>query len=123
MPEKKLGNRMITVRKMTVREVEDFLDDQTHYPPTTAELLLERSLPERAVRQVTGLSTEDLNGDVDPDELDGLWQAVEDENHFLSRMYAKLTKVAVAMMAEVKQIPAPVSSESPADSSVEATPE
>jgi hypothetical protein len=122
MREIKLGQRTVKVRKMTVREVDDFLGDTTVYPPTMAELLLERTLPERAVRLVTDLTTEELNGEVDPDELDCLWQAVEDENHFLSRMHRKLMKISVEMLAEERQEP-PASSELPADSPAADTPE
>ena len=122
MREKKLGSRTVNIRKMTVREVEEFLDDKKNYPPTMAELLIDRTLPERAVRLVSGLTTEDLNGDVDPDELDSLWQAVEDENHFLSRMYNRLMKVSAEMMAMAETPPPPASSELPAGSSASDTP-
>lgn len=120
MREIKLGKETVTVRKLTVREASAFIEDQSKYELSFAELLLDRSLPERVVRQVTGLSTEELNGDVDPDELDSLWQAVEDENHFLSRMYGRLMKISAAMAETAGE--QPTSSESPAALSDSAMP-
>lgn len=97
MRDIKLGEKTITVRALTVGEVTDFLSEKTPPYPTTAELLVERGLPELVVRTATGLTTEDLNGGVDPAELDALWQAVEDENHFLLRLHLKLKIAATAI--------------------------
>lgn len=121
MREIKLGTKTIKVRKLTVREASDFIDDRTKYPLTFAELYLDRTLPERVVSLTTGLPTEELNGDVDPDELDALWQAVEEENHFLSRMYGKLMTIS-AEMADPDGVQ-PTSNELPADLSDSAMPE
>lgn len=128
MQEKTLGKKTITVRALTVREVAEFLGEKTPPPPTCAELLLNRDLPERVVRTATGLTTEDLNGDADPAELDCLWQAVEDENPFLLRLHLKLKMAATQIRQRAEAVagqrgPQPISEESPASSSGSDTPE
>ena len=72
--------RTIVVRQLTVREVTEFFDGAGEVLFTTADLLMNRTLPAKVVCTATGLRPEDLAGEVTPSELVGLWEAVEAEN-------------------------------------------
>ena len=89
MGEVQLKGQAVTVRQLTVREVNEYLEGKAE-PPTMAELLLNRPLPEKAVRLATGLTSEELNGDVLPSELVALWDEVEEVNPFLADLSRRL---------------------------------
>lgn len=103
--EVRLNGKAVTVRELTVSEVADYLESVAE-PPSAAELLLDRPVPEKVVRLATGLSSDDINGEVLPSELSGLWNAVEEVNPFLSRMMGRLMTAGKAM---VEALPGQVS--------------
>lgn len=72
--------RTVVVRQLTVRETEAFFNHVGDVRITTADLLMNRTLPAVVVCTATGLTVEELNGDVTPSELTALWEAVEAEN-------------------------------------------
>ena len=72
--------RTVVVRQLTVRETAAFFDGSGDVRITTADLLMNRALPAVVVCTATGLTIEELNGDVTPSELATLWEAVEAEN-------------------------------------------
>lgn len=105
MPEATLNGRTYSVRVMTVREVTEYMNQkpQARAAYTTAELLLDRTFGEDLVRQLTGATTEALNGDVNPDELDRFWGQVEQANHFLLGMSSRLMRAAPLIMEAAAQ--------------------
>ena len=115
------GGKQVTVRQLTVREVAAYMDDIPS-APTTADLLMDSVITEKAVRMATGLSAEDLNGDATPDELWKLWEAVEKANPSFAALQRRLAEAGRAMLermeAEGKSggspVPSPASTGIPA---------
>lgn len=100
MKEKNIdfGGRTITVKELTVRQVDGLFENATaDRKATTAELLINSSIPIDAVIASSGLTVEELGGDVLPSELERLWSAVAEVNDFLSRMCERLGAVAKMM--------------------------
>jgi hypothetical protein len=100
----------VTVRELTVSEVNEYLENTTE-PPSTADLLLDRSIPEKVVRLATGLSGDEINGGVLPSDLETLWNDVEEVNPFLSRLMERLTAAGKAV---IEDLPRPASKSAPA---------
>ena len=82
--------RTIVVRQLTVRETAEFFDGVGEMRVTTADLLMNRTLPAAVVCLATGLTPDDLCGDVTPSELAVLWEAVEAENPFFLQTLERL---------------------------------
>jgi hypothetical protein len=62
-------------------------------------LLVASHLPIEAISAATGLTSDELNGELVPSELDDIWRAVEEVNGFLSSMMLRLRDVAEELMA------------------------
>lgn len=97
--EIKVGQKTVTVRQLDMGEINDYLEGKSE-PPTLADLLLERDVPERAVRLATGLTTEEINAKgVLPSELKELWNKVEEKNPFLAGLLQRLMKAGAEMVS------------------------
>lgn len=91
----KVGERQITVKELTATQVTDLMEGTGDKKrASTAELLMASPIPIEAVCAATGLSEEELNGDMTPSELDAIWGAVAEVNCFLLRMMQRFQKVA-----------------------------
>jgi len=107
--ELNFNGKTVVVKELTVAQVTEHLDGGAEIP-TTAELLLDRAVPERVVRMATGLTSEEINGNVQPSDLAKLWDGVEEVNPFLSKLQERLT---IAGKAVVGALPEPVSGSVP----------
>ncbi len=87
--------KTVVVRQLTVREVEEFFDGAGDVRITTADLLMNRTMPAAVVCVATGLKPEDLAGEVAPSELAVLWEAVEAENPFFLQALERLGALGV----------------------------
>lgn len=97
-----VSGKAIVVKQLTVEQVDALLQgaDATR-KPTTAELLIDATIPIEAVVKSTGLTIEELNGPVDQDDLRAIWEAVEAVNPFLSPMMERLLAVARRLEAGI----------------------
>ena len=108
--------KTVVVRQLTVRETAEFFDNIGSMRVTTADLLMHRALPAAVVCTATGLTIDDLTGDVTPSELVGLWEAVEQENPFFLQTierFAALEQGGAAKLQATASAPPPVSSPDP----------
>jgi hypothetical protein len=83
----------VEVGELTVAQVDSLLTGSDS-KVTTVEMLMNPNIPIGAVVASTGVSSEQLNGDIAPSELQKLWEAVEEMNPFLLQMYARLVAAA-----------------------------
>lgn len=91
-----IGDREITVRELTVEQVDKLLGDfNQKRSPHPVELLLNASLPVEVVEQATGMTGNELAGDLTPSELDAIWKAVAEVNDFLSNLLIRLGGIEV----------------------------
>ena len=80
-----IAEKEITVRELTVAQVDKVLSDfDQNRPVTKAEILINSVVPIEVVSASTGLTKEELNGDLTPSELNVIWEAVARVNDFLS---------------------------------------
>lgn len=95
----KIDDREITVKELTVTEVTALLDGtEKKTTATTAELLIGSPIPIEAVSVATGISVDELNGEMAPSELAEIWEAVAEVNVFLSETLKRLQVVAEALL-------------------------
>ncbi len=97
--EVRLNGKAVPVRQLTVGEVNEFLEAKPE-PPSTADLLVNRDIPELVVRMATGLTAEELNGDALPSELAAVWDAVREVNPFLEDLLLRLNSAGREIIAE-----------------------
>ncbi len=93
------NGRLVSVKQLTVRQVNDLLEAKTE-PPTTADFLMDKDFPEAVVRLSTGLTTEELNTEALPTELAELWDAVGEVNHFLEKLLRRLNAAGRKIVEE-----------------------
>ncbi len=106
----KVGDREVTIAELTAEQVTALLEGSADKKrASTAELLMASPIPIEAVCAATGLSAEELNGNMAPSELEAIWQAVAEVNDFLLRMMERLQKVAEEMLALQASAEPPVS--------------
>lgn len=89
-------------RELTVREIREVLGglerrDAIH----TVELLFPDGIPALAVSMSSGLSLEELDGDVAPSDLKNLIERVKDANPFFLNALNRLAETGRAMMARM----------------------
>jgi hypothetical protein len=111
------SGKTVVVRQLTVREAADLFDGVDNTEMTFVDLLMNRTLPAEVVMIVTGLTKDDLHGDVLPSDLVLLWDAVEQENPSFLQMLERLGRVYLehekaGALARVS-VPGPVSSPVP----------
>ena len=98
--ELKIGERTITVNELTVAQVDAlFSGFDAERPAHKAELLMESALPIEAVQMATGMTAEQLSGDICPSELAEIWQAVAEVNDFLSRLLDRMAQAGKEILA------------------------
>ena len=83
--------RAVVVRQLTAKETAEFFDTIGDIKPNIADILMNRVLPCSVVCTATGLTTEDLTGDVCPSDLLELWEAVEQVNPFFLQALERLS--------------------------------
>ncbi len=93
-----IGERAITVRELTARQIDQIMGGIDHSRQIhPAELLMGDHFPVEAVTASTGLTADDLSGDITPSELRELWDAVIEVNGFLSNLLIRLVGVGEKM--------------------------
>lgn len=96
----KIKGQDVVVKELTMAEVDGLLGSagagRAVYP---AEVILDPVIPQEAVVLATGLSDDDLAGDITPSELAEIWEAVAEVNGFLSKLMARLSKEGRAATA------------------------
>ena len=98
--EVQVGDRKITINELTVAQVDAlFSGFDAERPAHTAELLMESTLPIEAVQMATGMTAEQLSGDICPSELAEIWQAVAEVNDFLSRLLDRMAQAGKEILA------------------------
>ena len=98
--EVQVGDRKITVNELTVAQVDAlFSGFDAERPAHKAELLMESALPIEAVQMATGMTAEQLSGDICPSELAEIWQAVAEVNDFLSRLLGRMAQAGKEILA------------------------
>ncbi len=104
------NGRTVSVRQLTVREVSDYMD-HVQQQPSIADLLMDSAITSELVQMATGLTAEEINGDVLPSELKRLWEAVAHENPscagLLTRLAAAGKKILEQMAGSSADAPAP----------------
>jgi hypothetical protein len=100
------NGKEVEVSELTVTQVDSLLADSDSHV-TTVEMLLNPNIPISAVVAATGISSNELNGDIAPSELQKLWEAVEEINPFLLQMYTRLVAAASAVNQDLdaREIP------------------
>ncbi|MBU1567435.1 MAG: hypothetical protein KJ630_17650 [Proteobacteria bacterium] len=95
-----INGQDITVRELTMEEVDELLaavkETRVLYP---AEVMLDPEIPQEAVMMATGMTADQLTGDITPSELAEIWGAVAEVNGFLSKLMARLLVVSETMKA------------------------
>lgn len=95
----KIDDREITVKELTVSQVSALMEGSAEKTTaTTGELLVGSPIPIEAVSLATGLSVDELNGEMTPSELAEIWEAVAEVNDFLSSMMKRLQVVAESLL-------------------------
>lgn len=87
----KFNGKEITVKELHVSEIRKVLssfDDSR--APHMVEVLFEDPIPLLGVTMATGLTAEDLDGDVPPSEVDTLLGKVREINPFLKGVLARI---------------------------------
>ena len=98
--EMRIGERTITVNELTVAQVAELFDGFTADRVVhKAELLVNSAVPIEAVLLATGMTAEQLAGDIYPSELAEIWQAVEEVNDFLSQLLGRMAQAGREMVA------------------------
>lgn len=96
----RIDDREITVKELTASQVEALMDGSSDKRrASVAELLMASHIPIEAVCAATGISADELNGEMAPSELAIIWEAVAEVNGFLSAMMQRLMGVAEELMA------------------------
>lgn len=62
------NGRTVSVRQLTVKEVSDYMD-HVQQQPSIADLLMDSAITSQLVQMASGLTAEEINGDVLPSEL------------------------------------------------------
>lgn len=94
----KFSGREIEVRTLTVRDVKELLDEiknegresKSVLDLHVLDLLFDDDVPARAIAKSTGLSLEELSGNITPEEVHGLIDKVRAENPFFVGMMERL---------------------------------
>ena len=84
--------REVEVKTLTVRQVKELADDLAQLKINVVDLLLDDAVPAVAVEMATGITIEEMSGDIDPVELRKLWDAVRKKNPFFARMMDRLAE-------------------------------
>ncbi|WP_028579436.1 hypothetical protein [Desulfogranum japonicum] len=88
-------DKEVTVKELTVEEMEGFLDN---YQPTPLDILLDRDAPARAVTLSTGIALGAMRSKT-PSTLAPLFDAVEELNPILVAAMRRLKKIIELKLA------------------------
>jgi len=102
------SGRDIEVKTLTVRQIADYLDGMKKKDPEVLalDLLFNDDVPANAVCLATGLTPQELSGDVKPSEVRELWDSVRAENPFFVGMMERLVKAGEQMQKPSSAQPA-----------------
>lgn len=104
------NGRTVSVRQLTVREVSDYMD-HVQQQPSIADLLMDSAITSQLVQLASGLTAEEINGEVLPSELKRLWEAVAHENPSCAGLLTRLAeagkKILEQMAGSSADAPAP----------------
>jgi hypothetical protein len=104
-----VGGKEIVAKTLTAEQIADLMEKMDgKRKAVLAEMLMDSEVPIDAVLASTGLPAEWFDGQVTPDEINQVWEAVIEANGFLSRMITRL-----ALIAKFLEQPGPSGSEEP----------
>jgi hypothetical protein len=95
---KKIETRELTVAE--VRQVFDSMENRTDLH--TVEILFPNELPVMAVSLSTGLSLEELDGDIPPSEIKQIIERVKEKNPFFLSGLQALAQAGAAFLETLK---------------------
>ncbi len=94
----KFNGQELTVKELTVSQVKDVLRSLDTFEPHTLDILMDQPVTASAVCMASGISVEDLEGDLAPSEIQELYDAVLEVNPTFAAMLGRLQKIGMEKM-------------------------